>query len=321
MIASFHVSLNKPYPAAITMIGMTKRYHSFSQAGLFASALLFFLFILSDIGAVHASSSQPYISSYGVNFAIGNKVYTETDVSINGPIGPLAFRRVYNSRSTEESVLGYGWSWSFGEYLLINPSDDSSISRVLSSGRHVPYNKDSAGIWSSPAGKKATITLETNGDYTLTKQSGTVHSYDSQGKLTQIQEPNGSTRTFSYSGDQLESISDNFGRSFSFAYNASGYLETLTTPIGNFTFQYDGSNLWKVYRPGSTAFREYKYEDGNDPHNLTSVIDETNVQIMSVLYDSSDRVENAYQANGSEEITILYNPHPGKPGQQKMKRM
>ncbi|MDU9050717.1 MAG: DUF6531 domain-containing protein, partial [Candidatus Electrothrix sp. Rat3] len=228
-------------------------------------------------------------------------------MSIDGPTGPLSFRRVYNSRSTGESVLGYGWSWSFGEYLLIDPGDDASIGRVLSTGRHIPHTKDSEGVWVSPAGKKTTITLETSGDYILTKQDGTVHSYDSQGKLTQIQEQSGYTRTFTYSGDQLQSVSDSFGRSFSFTYNASGYLETLTAPVGDFTFQYSGSNLWKVYRPGSIAFREYKYEDSNDPHNLTSVIDEEGVQIMSVVYDSSDRVENAYQANGSEGITIVYN--------------
>ena len=165
---------------------MIQRRDSFSLSRLLFPALLFFLAIAFRVGIVHASSTQPYISSHGVNFAIGNKVHTETDVSIDGPTGPLTFRRVYNSRSTEESVLGYGWSWSFGEYLLIDPGDDSAIDRVLSSGRHIPHIKDGAGIWISPVGRKTTITLETSGEYTLAKPDGTVHTYDAQGKLTQI---------------------------------------------------------------------------------------------------------------------------------------
>lgn len=289
---------------------MTTRPCPVPQSRLYQVFFIIFLSALFCAGTaapLHAASTQPYLPSHGVNFAIGNKVHTETDVRIAGPNGSLSFRRVYNSRSTEESVLGYGWSWSFGEYLLIDPGDDSSISRVLSSGRHIPHDKESTGVWGSPAGSKTTITLETNGEFSLTKQNGSVHSYDAQGKLTQIQEPGGFTRSFTYSGDQLQSLSDSLGRTFSFAYNASGYLETLTTPVGDFTFQYSGSNLWKVYRPGSTTFREYKYEDSNDPNNLTSIVDEAGVQIMSVVYDSSDRVVSAYQANGSEGITISYN--------------
>ncbi|MCI5207305.1 MAG: RHS repeat protein [Candidatus Electrothrix sp. ATG2] len=285
---------------------MTTRPYSMPSSRLFYPTFLFLFFFQFGVGAALASSTQPYIPSHGINFAIGNKVHKETDVSINGPTGPMAFRRVYNSRNTEESVLGYGWSWSFGEYLLIDPGDDSSIDRVLSSGRHIPHTKDSAGVWISPAGRKTTITLETNGEYNLAKQNGTVHTYDAQGKLTQILEPGGFTRIFTYSGDQLQSVSDSFGRSFSFAYNASGYLETLTTPIGDFTYTYLNSNLVRMDRPYG-SFREYRYEDSNDPHNLTSVIDEMGVEVMSVVYDSSDRVENAYQANDSEGITILYN--------------
>uniref|UniRef100_UPI0040576C9F DUF6531 domain-containing protein n=1 Tax=Candidatus Electrothrix sp. TaxID=2170559 RepID=UPI0040576C9F len=111
---------------------MIQRQHSFSLSRLLFPALLSFLVIAFRVGIVQASSTQPYISSHSVNFAIGNKVHTETDVSIDGPTGPMSFRRVYNSRSTGESVLGYGWSWSFGEHLLIDPGDDASIGRVLS---------------------------------------------------------------------------------------------------------------------------------------------------------------------------------------------
>ncbi|RWX51006.1 YD repeat-containing protein, partial [Candidatus Electrothrix marina] len=274
-------------------------------SGLFRFA--FILTVLNVFVLPSYASTQPYIASYGVNFATGNKVHTETDISISGPVDSFSFVRTYNSQSTEESVLGYGWSWSFGEYLLLAPDDESRIVRVLSSGRHIAHTRSGESTWTNLTGRKTTITLETSGEYTLAKMHGTVHTYNAQRKLTQIQEPGGYTRTFTYSGDQLQSVSDSFGRSFSFAYNSTtGYLETLTTPVGDFTYTYLNSNLVRMDRPYG-SFREYRYEDSNDPHNLTSVIDEMGVEVMSVVYDSSDRVENAYQANGSEEITILYN--------------
>ena len=255
------------------------------------------------------ASTHPYLSSHGINFAIGNKVHTETDISISGPVNSLSFTRTYNNKSTTESVLGYGWSWSFGEQLLIDSQDDTTIIRVLSSGRHIRHNKAGEGIWTSLTSKKTTITLETSGDYILSKLNGTVHNYDAQGKLTQSQKLNGYTRHYSYNGTtgELESVSDNFGRTLSFSYYATtGNLETLTTPAGDFTFHYDGNNnLTQVDRP-DTTYRQYLYNDliGNDLHNLTSVNDEMGTEIMSVVYDASDRVEYAYKTNGTEEIHI-----------------
>ena len=90
----------------------------------------FFLFAvtliaLSIFAAPLQAATQPYISSHQVNFATGNKVHTETDISISGPVDSFSFVRTYNSQSTEESVLGYGWSWSFGEHLLLDLDDEN----------------------------------------------------------------------------------------------------------------------------------------------------------------------------------------------------
>ena len=69
-------------------------------------------------------------------------------------------------------MLGYGWSWSFGEYLLIDPDDESRLFGCCPPGAHIPHTREST--WISPAGRKTTITLETSGEYTLAKQNGTV---------------------------------------------------------------------------------------------------------------------------------------------------
>ena len=82
------------------------------------------------------ASSYPYISGHGVNFATGNKYVQETDVRLDGPV-TLSFTRTYNSQSTEDSVLGYGWSSPFLSERLVD--NNSSITLIQGDGRHVRF--------------------------------------------------------------------------------------------------------------------------------------------------------------------------------------
>ena len=275
---------------------------------MYSSLFLLLLSLLSLlVGNVHAKTT-PYIPTHNVNFAIGNKVQTETDVTLSGPVKPLTLKRTYNSKSSSNTILGHGWTWSFGERLEIN----TNITRIISSGRHIPHINTGTDTWESQTGKKSTITAVRDGQnviigYQLTKLNGTVHSFDALGKLTQTQDKNNYTRSFAYSGDQIQSVTDSYGRSFSFTCNiSSGYLETATTPIGIFTYSYLNDNLDRVTRP-DTSYRQYLYNDPNDSHNLTGILDEENIQIITVEYDASDRVISSSLANDTETITIGYN--------------
>ena len=259
-------------------------------AGLFTAVLF--------SGYVQASS-QPYIADHGINFAIGNKYLTETDISVEGPVAPLLFARTYNSKSTVNGILGYGWSSTITEHLEFA---GSAIIRVLPSGRHINYGDDGSGGWVSQLGKHTTIATVTGG-YELKKSDKTVNTYDSQGKLIQIRQRNGYTQTFGYSGTELTSISDNFGKTISFTYN-TGKLATLTGPTGTFIYAYENDNLVSVTKP-DTTIKHYEYEDANDPHNLTGVVDEAGIQTIHLTYDAADRVETS-SLNGIRQITITY---------------
>ena len=262
---------------------------------------VFFLTVLTITFHIEAiASSQPYLADHGVNFAIGNKYLVETDLSIQGPNAVLDFKRTYNSTNSQNGILGYGWSCSFTDQLEI---DGGSITRVLSTGRHIAYEEDGNGGWVTQQGKKNTIS-SISGGYELTKSNGDVHTYDDQGRLTQIQLLNGYLRNFTYSDTQLTTIEDNFGKTLTFTYNIDGRLETLTAPTGTYTYSYLDDNLVSVTRPDSTT-RNYHYTDANDAHNLTSVDDEAGFELMSVSYDEQDKVLTSSLA-GHKAVTITY---------------
>ncbi len=246
------------------------------------------------------ASSQPYLSDHGVNFAIGNKYVVETDLVIHGPTALFDFQRTYNSTSTENGILGYGWSCSLTDRLEI---DGSTITRVLSTGRHIAYESDGAGGWVSQLGEISKI-VAIGGGYELQKANRSMHTYDQQGRLLQLRQRNGYMQEFHYSGMQLTAITDTFGKSLGFACNADGKLHTLTGPTGSFTYSYLDDNLVAVVRPDGTT-RHYRYTDANDPHNLTTIDDEAGIRITSVGYDSQDRVISSSLA-GHRHLTIGY---------------
>lgn len=67
------------------------------------------------------ASRNPYISNHGVSFSTGNKYLRQNDISLSGPVASLSFSRNYNSQSVENTVLGFGWSFSWNEKLVFEP--------------------------------------------------------------------------------------------------------------------------------------------------------------------------------------------------------
>lgn len=52
-----------------------------------------------------------------ITFSSGNKYYQENDLTLAAPGLPFGFTRHYNSQSTTEGPLGYGWSATFSDHL------------------------------------------------------------------------------------------------------------------------------------------------------------------------------------------------------------
>jgi YD repeat-containing protein len=264
------------------------------------SLFFFFTAALIVLANQAQASTQPYIPAHQINFGTGNKYLSATDASLSGPGGTFSFSRTYNSQSTTTGALGYGWTATFTERLII---EASAINLVQEGGRYVVFKNDGSGNWINETGKKRIITANASG-YQLKEPSGTIRQYDSNGYLLSVTDRNSNTRTYTYAGDLLASIADTFGRTLSFTYT-NGKLTEAISALGTWSYSYQNDNLVTVGKPDGTTI-QYIYDDPNDAHNLTGIIDESGTRILTVAYDDQDRVTSSSKANGAENVTIAY---------------
>lgn len=267
---------------------------------ILAAGAAFFATLVCSFALGYAAS-QPYLSGHGVNFATGNKYQVETDFVLSGPLQALGLKRTYNSQSSASGILGFGWSLSLGETLIDNAT---SITLVRHDGRHVKFTDNGQGGYTSVLGQAHVITRITGG-FQLVTASRDIHLFDSQGRLTAISYRNGTEVSYTYNGEKIASIADTFGHALTFTYT-NGLLTGLATPVGAFAYAYDSNNnLTSVTRPDGKT-RTYLYQDSQDVHNLTGIIDEEGERLQTLAYNNEDRVLSSALTADKDAMTIGY---------------
>ena len=104
--------------------------------------------------------------------------------------------------------------------------------------------------------------------------SGTVETYDINGKLQSVRERNGRTTTLAYNAaNQLTTVTAPSGRTLSFAYDTQNRLTSVSAPDGATTkYAYNATGmLSSVARPDG-AVRQYVYEDTRFPTALADAV-------------------------------------------------
>ena len=247
------------------------------------------------------ASTQPYINAHQINFGTGNKYLSATDVRFSGPGPSLSFTRTYNSQSDETLEIGYGWSASTTERLTISTDE---IILVQAGGRYVHFIDDGSGNWINETGSQRVITATASG-YQLKEKSGRIKNFDSVGLLLSDIDTNNNSLSYTYTGDDLTSIENNFGSSLFFTYTDSK-ISSIMSDFGTVTYGYDANeNLTTVTSWDNTTLT-YIYDDPSDVHNLTGIVNEEGIRTLTVEYDESDRAIRSAKTDGSNEVTISY---------------
>ncbi len=221
-------------------------------------------------GQIRSSCGKP------VSCATGNEYETQTDLSVGGRGVGLALSRTYNAQAGaagEHGVFGYGWTSSFGDYLVIE-KESKKATLHGADGSTVPFTEAGAGKYLAPPWTQDTLTGSPETSYTLTLASQTKYQFaGSSGRLESVTDRDGNATTLGYSAEgHLETITDPVARKITFAYNAEGLVESAKDPMGNTVkYTYEGGNLKSVTQPGELSLRwQYKY-DGS--HELTELTD------------------------------------------------
>lgn len=194
--------------------------------------------------------------------------------SFNGPTLDLSL--TYNSYdadgtlATIDTVVGYGWTHSYNVYLF---SQLGSMFRYDGDGRVTRYALGSGGSFTTAPGYFEKLVKNPDGSFTLTKKDKTVYTFKSipgtlfsvggpVWRLISIVDRNGNATTLTYAAGNLVSVTDTYGRSLTFAYNAQGHVTSVIDSAGRFTkFQYDisGHSLTTVTDPLGNS-EHYSYD-------------------------------------------------------------
>ena len=267
------------------------------------------------------------------NIANGNKFLIESDYRNSGPF-PMQFTRYFNSgvfssinfgalATQGRGLGGFAWRHSYDRVVSIEKPTTSAgtsaaVSRADGKAYLFTYNGSAwlppsdvtdklerLFIGSNPAGWKLTAA---DGDY--------IETFNVQGQLTSITNRAGLTQTLAYDGLRLSSVTDPFGRTLTFTYDAASRIQTMTDPSGGiFTYAYSAADLTgklvSVTYPDNTI-RQYVYEQPEFPFSVTGIIDENNNRYSTYQYYIGNGWAMSSQlAGGADFISLQPNTHGG----------
>ncbi len=241
-----------------------------------------------------------------VNVASGNLVHQETDFVIPGRKLDVTWVRTYNSQSTYDGPLGYGWTHSYNMFVQVAGNGDVTV--VDADGAQLVFTK-SGSTYTPPAGVFDTLTKP--GDYVLKQKNGTQYTFDATSlKLKSARDRNGNQATLTYSSNRLSQITDTIGRAITLAYDANNRLTTVTDFNGRtWRYAYSG-NLLISYTNPLNQVTQYQYYTGQvstqNNNNLKKVID-ARTNAMTFTYYYNDKVF-WHQNDLGERRSFSYNP-------------
>lgn len=232
-----------------------------------------------------------------VNLRNGNLFLSYTDVSIPGSGFNLEIQRVYNSRSTQGSGFGFGWSFSYGTRLF--PTGDQ-MAIMEPDGSISPFRAEGKTLYRSHTGE--TVQKEANG-YLVTRRGRILEHFDMEGKLLRRSDRNGNIASFRYNGSSLESVTLAGARSLNFSHNQRGLITAVTDPMGR-TWRYDYDEAWNLVSAVTPANLKTTFSyDGF--HNLKRIIHPNGVETI-IAYDDAQDWVLAETGPGGQETRYSY---------------
>jgi RHS repeat-associated protein len=237
-----------------------------------------------------SSTQEPSQTTSSVSRTEGNLVERVDIARTSGAesvFSATSFVATYNSYNADTSrvqldtVMGYGWTHSHNIFLF---SQVGSMFRFDGEGRVTRYKLGAGGTFSAAPGYFETLVKNPDGSFTLTQKDKTTYTFRLIAgtpfflvgpvyRVTSIVDRNGNTTTYNYSGGNLTSVNDTYGRSVTFTYatfsSSNKKLTSVTDPAGKVTtFQYDstGRKLTKITDPNGKTI-QYTY---NTLYQLTA---------------------------------------------------
>jgi RHS repeat-associated protein len=290
-------------------------------------------------GSGSGSGSPPNRSDSPISYWNGGESLSETDMTVKGTL-PILITRKYDSLSTYDSTLGYGWSFVHDRRLYEYP--DGSVVVRYGCGNRDKYVQSGGSYVSPIGGMSATLIHNPDGSWELRYINGTRDQFDSLGRLTAHVHTSGNKHEYTYDAagkfpltgtskaavtpgqpmvvaqvhrltriDERGADGSLSGRFVTFAYNSTtGRLTSATANDGrSVSYTHDTTagltkgNLVQVTGLAGIV-RDYAYADPLDEHNLTSITLAAGRTPIVNTYNNQDRVTR--QEEGTRRIDFNY---------------
>lgn len=239
-----------------------------------------------------------------INVTNGNMYLQQADYALPGVGAAISVTRTYNSNSQRIGLFGRGWTSEYEE--SIEPLDSNLVrfnepdGRAIYLGRVIGATGSLLPLEGDFHGSVALI----GSGYAITMTDGSVHQFNSAGKLMALSDRVGNQTTLSYdSGGKLNSVTDSFGRVLSFATNANGNVLAITDTMGAAaTYVYNSDRLQAVSYPDNSGF-QFGYDGSN---RLTSVTDALGNVLESHTYDGLARAITSERQSAVEHYSLNF---------------
>lgn len=240
-----------------------------------------------------------------VNVTNGNMYLQQGDYQLPAVGSAIDITRTYNSDSQTLGLFGRGWSTTFDQSVL---AYDNNLLRLNESdGRATYFGRlvGASGDFTPLEGDFHGQLIQNASGFTLSMKDGSIHQFNSAGKLISLADRIGNQTTLTYdTGGKLTSVTDPFGRVLSFTPNTNGQVLSISDTLGTVaTYTYGGGNqLLSVTYADNSAF-QFAY-DGN--YRLTSVTDALGNIVEAHTYDGQGRAITSERQGGVEHYSLDY---------------
>ncbi len=256
-----------------------------------------------------------------VILSTGEKVKEEIDFSSDSAYG-IGLERTYRSKNSQLGMFGLNW-WSSVEIPKVMFSISSCVvtdagcvprqaSIIEPNGTKYLYLPKSASnpttyVVNGGSAAAGTLYFAPSQFWKLTRPDR-VHWYNKDGYIERVEGKNGVVlMSFTYSGTQVTKVTDAAGRIVQFSWT-NGRVSSVVDPAGKtWSYAYDANGmLQSVTSPGSPAdVRRYHYESTYGNYLLTG-ISINNIRYSTYTYAADRRVQQSALAGNEERDDFTY---------------
>ena len=243
-----------------------------------------------------------------VNVTNGNMYLTHADYVLSGTGAGIRISRTYNSLlADKDGIFGKGWASRYDEQITAQGSLSARLS--LADGRAVYFRRDDVNSPFEAVSRDfyGQLVKNADGTYTVTFKGGSVHEFNSGGKLTGLKDRSGNQTTLTYDASgSLTSMTDAFGRVLTVA-TVGGRVTRVSDALGkvaDYVYNADGTLQSATYADNSKY--QYEYVKAGARSLLATVKDALNNILETHSYDSQGRATTSERHGGVEKYTIAY---------------